>query len=142
MGIIGATTGIVGSNVFRVLSVQSLWRDEAVATKNIRHAGSRFTNDALHAHNATDGQGASLQCDTPADSATLALIDDEGAHTAIYSLFEGNLVRDFDGTVSTIIDETVEDSLEFTLCDKVLTMNLLAQADGVNSKTLWRVPNR
>jgi len=57
VGLISAATGIVGSGLFRVTSIQRFWRDDVIATKDLRHAGSWFAGDAINAEDALDSGG-------------------------------------------------------------------------------------
>ena len=57
VGIISLAVGIVGDSIFQVVSVRRHWMDDAVATKNLRHAGSWFAGDALNAKEVQDARG-------------------------------------------------------------------------------------
>ena len=136
VSLITATTGIVGSSIFRVLSIQRFWIDDVSSVRDLRHAGSWFTADALRAQNVSDDQGDVLVCDPPADNVTLVIINTEGTHTAGYSLSANSLVRSFDGVDKVIIDEVIPGSAAFTLCNKILTFDLTVNAAQGETETM------
>ena len=86
VSLISVATGIAGSSIFRVLSVQRFWKDDVSSVRDLRHAGSWFTADALKAQNVLDDQGAVLVCGTPTDNVSLVLTNAAGTYTADYSL--------------------------------------------------------
>ena len=49
ISIITVVSALFASGVFQVLSIQRFWRDDVVATKELRRAGSTFAGDALNA---------------------------------------------------------------------------------------------
>ena len=138
VSLISVATGIVGSSMFRVLSIQGFWKDDASLVRDFRHAGSWFTADALKAQNVLDDAGNVLACTPHSQSVTLVLIDTVGTHTARYSLSGNTLVRKFDGVDLTIVDEVNTVSAHFTLCGKMLTFELEVDTDqgGSEIKTL------
>ena len=58
VGILTLAMGLVGRGVFQVLSIQRFWRDDVVATRELRHAGSWFAGDALNAEAIDLADGA------------------------------------------------------------------------------------
>ncbi|MBI2916721.1 MAG: type II secretion system protein [Chloroflexi bacterium] len=132
VGIITLALGLVGTSVFQALSVERYWREDVVATRQLRHAGSWFAGDALNASSTGLVDGA------PAVSAvTLTWTDRLGVpHIASYSILEGDLVRNFDGS-QTVVARRVE-SVGFSLSGRVLTLELTVPAEqgGTDTTTL------
>ena len=116
--------GIFGSSVFQTLSVQRYWREDVVATKHLRNAGTWFSGDAFNAKTTSLTDGAA-----PASSVTLTWTDPSNqaiTHTTIYSLVSDELIRNFDGEEIAVAREVV--SASFSLSSKVLTLDLGVQA--------------
>lgn len=125
VGIMTTAVGMVGSGIFQSLGIERSWRADAVATREWRHAYSWFASDALNAESTDliDGQ-------PPVASVTMTWTDGDGAlHTSRYLLVGTRLVREIDGTVSTVAAHAL--SASFSLSAKVLTFDLaLAAAQG------------
>lgn len=123
---------IVGSSIFQALSLEGVWRQDVVATREVRHAASWFAGDALNA-TATDlVDGA-----PPAGSVALSWDDASGTgHSALYSVSGSELTRDFDGAQITLARQVV--STAFSLSGKVLTFELtvVAERGGTETATL------
>ena len=138
VSITSVAVGVIGSGIFQVTAVQRDWSDDTLATKDLRHVGSLFSSDALKAQNVLDDQGDVLACDPPADSVTLIYTDVGGAHSATYSSNAGALSReDESGNVNSIIGTgVVAGSVEFTLCEGLLTLELLVEADKGTTDTM------
>ena len=136
VSLISVATGIAGSSIFRVLSIQRFWKDDVSSVRDLRHAGSWFTADALKAQNVLDDLGDVLVCDIPTDNVTLVLINTEGTYTASYSLTGDTLVRSLDGVDLIIVDEVIPGSAVFTLCDKMLTFDLTVEAGLGDTETM------
>ena len=132
VGILTLTLGMVGGGLFQSLSIERSWRDDVLATRELRRAGSWFAGDALNAEatDLIDGGG-------PVTSTALTWTDEAGAnHTATYSLSGDNLVREYDGLQLVVARRVV--SLGFSQSGKVLTLNLVVRAEegGTESSTL------
>lgn len=140
LGLITVATGIVGSGIFRVTSIQRFWTDDMVATKSLRHIGSWFSGDALNAEDVLDSGGVlRLTCEpvTPEREITLTWASIDGtAHTADYAVVQGTLVRTVDGASITLADQVVANSVSFTLCGKFLTVVVDVEADRNTKETL------
>ena len=54
LSIMGLGLGLVGSGIFQSLVIERVWVDDVIATKDIRHADSWFSKDALNAHEVCD----------------------------------------------------------------------------------------
>lgn len=130
VGILTLGLGLVGSTVFQSLAIERFWRDDVIAVKDLRHAGSRFAGDALYTETTDLVDGA-------AAVGTVSLTwTDAGAvtHTAAYSVSGDNrLVRDLDGAQSTLARGVVQAA--FSLSGKVLSFNLEIEADRGTTKT-------
>ena len=120
IGILMAILGLFSGALFQVLSIQRFWRDDVIATKELRHAGSWFSGDALNAE-TVDLVG----CTSPPSCVKLTWADATTStitHLATYSLSVDNLVRDYDG-IQTIVARDVL-SADFSLSSKTLTFDL------------------
>lgn len=85
-------TGAFSTSLFQASFIQRSWRDDVIATKEWRHAGSLFASDALNAQSTSLADGAA-----PVDSVTLDWTSDGVSHTATYNLSGTKLRREFDG---------------------------------------------
>jgi len=140
LGLITTATGMVGSGIFRVTSIQRFWTDDMVATKSLRHIGSWFSGDALNAEDVIDSGGVlRLTCNpvAPESQVTLRWTSTDGtAHSANYAVVQDTLVRTFDGTQITLADRVVANSVSFTLCGQFLTIAVDVDADRNTTETL------
>lgn len=131
LGIISLAVGLAGSGIFQVLSFERFWQDDMAATGDLRRAGSRFAGDALNAEDAVDSLGQRVGCGPGASSSTVTLswTDTTGSpHTATYSLSGGSLIRVFDGNQNKLARRVVANSLEVSLCQRMLIMDLEVKA--------------
>lgn len=135
VSILTVVVGIFGAGMFQVLSIQRFWTDDVKAVREVRHAGSWFSGDALNATDVLDAGGVNRLTCTPSPSVeeiTLTWTDQGGSdHTAEYSIVSGNLQRDFDsnGTPLILATGVVADSVSFTLCGSTLRLNMDVLAD-------------
>ena len=133
--ILTIVTGIFGAAMFQVLSIQRFWTDDIKAVREIRHAGSWFSGDALNATDVLDAGGVDrLTCtpSPPVQQVTLTWTDTSGtAHNVVYSVTGDELLRDFDsnGTPLGLASGVVANSISFTLCGNTLRVNMDVQAD-------------
>ncbi len=133
--ILTIVTGIFGAGMFQVLSIQRFWTDDVRAVREIRHAGSWFSGDALNATDVLDAGGVDRLTCTPSPSVqqvTLTWTDTSGtAHNVVYSVTGDELRRDFDsnGTPLVLASGVVANSISFTLCGNTLRVNMDVQAD-------------
>ena len=140
LGILSLAIGLAGSGLFQVFSFQTSYQDKVVATKDLRHAGSWFSGDALNAQAAVDGNGEPLDCFSASDSVTLSWTDNDGAyHTSTYQDSGDSFQRAYDGRVNTLADHVVTDSVGFLHCGNLLTLELEVEADSgqVKNTVLW-----
>ena len=125
--------GMFGGSVFQVLSIQRFWRDDVIATKEIRHAESSFAGDAFNAA-SVDLAG----CGAP-PCVTLAWTDNSGVpRQAIYALSGDDLIRQFVVATTTVSQRPVARnvvSAGFSLSGKVLTFSLEAKASRDRTAT-------
>ncbi len=129
-GLLTLTTGLVGTTVFQSLSIERFWRDGVVATKDLRHATSQFSRDALVAE-TTD------LVDGGASKSTVTLDWTDGldvAHTATYSVVNSNLIRDLDGNQLTLARGV--SSTTFALDQNVLTFDLEVEGELGTTKSI------
>ncbi len=137
LGIMTATSGLVASGIFEVLSVQRYWRDDSVATRGLRHAGSMFAGDALNAEEVNLVDGA-----VDAPGVVLSWVSDGGVtHRAEYLLSGTSLVRDFDGNQTTVASRVSDAG--FSRAGRTLTLSLTVdssggQAESIQLQTLMR----
>lgn len=122
--------GLVGSSVFQVLSVDRYWRDEVVATREWRHAGSLFASDALNAETVSLVNGAPA---TTAVTFTWTTADG-AAHTSTYGISGGALLRTLDANQMVAAEKVV--SLAFSRSGKTVTFDLEVQADRGGTDTM------
>lgn len=54
LSIMGLGLGLVGSGIFQSLVIERVWVDDVIATRDIRHADSWLSEDALNAHEVCD----------------------------------------------------------------------------------------
>ena len=132
VGILTLTLGMVGGGLFQSLSIERSWRDDVLATRELRRAGSWFAGDALNAEatDLIDGGG-------PVTSVALTWTDETGAsHTTAYSISGDNLIRDYDGLQLVVARRVV--SLGISQSGGILTLNLVVRAEegGTESSTL------
>ena len=133
--ILTIVTGIFGAAMFQVLSIQRFWTDDIRAVREVRHAGSWFSGDALNATDVLDAGGVDrLTCtpSPPVQQVTLTWTDTSGtAHNVVYSVTGDELLRDFDsnGTPLVLASGVVANSISFTLCGNTLRVNMDVQAD-------------
>ncbi|MCH8106769.1 MAG: hypothetical protein IIB30_00280 [Chloroflexi bacterium] len=141
VGLLTMATGMIGGALFQVHSIQRYWRDGAVATMELRHAGSRFAGDALKAENVLDGPppaGTNLSCNptSPANSVTLILSDGSGSHVVTYLVTGDTLNRDYDGLTTVVAREVVSGSVGFSLCNNDLKFDLAVDADRGTTESI------
>ena len=140
LGILSIAIALAGGGLFQVFSFQTSYQDKVVATKDLRHAGSWFSGDALNAQAAVDGNGEPLDCLSASDSVTLSWTDNDGAyHTSTYQVSGDSFQRAYDGRVNTLADHVVTDSVGFLHCGNLLTLELEVEADSgqVKNTVLW-----
>jgi len=131
LGLLAMVVGLAGSGIFQVLSFERYWQDDVTATVDLRRTGSRFAGDALNAEDARDSLGERVVCPpgAPASSVILSWTDtSDGPHTATYSISGGSLIRVFDGRQNEMARRVVANSLQVSLCQRLLTMDL--QVEG------------
>ncbi len=133
--ILTVVVGIFGAGMFQVLSIQRFWTDDVKAIREVRHAGSWFSGDALTATDVLDAGGEVRLTCTPSPSVeqiTLTWNDEDGTpHTVVYSITGGELQRDYDSNGSPLVMATgvVANSISFTLCGSLLRVILDIEAD-------------
>ena len=140
LGLITVATGIIGSALFRVTSIQRFWTDDMVATKSLRHIGSWFSGDALNAQDVVDSGGVlRLTCnpDSLEREVTLKWTSIDGtAHSANYAVAQDTLVRTVDGAKIILANQVIANSVSFTLCGEFLTLAVDVKADRNTTETL------
>lgn len=123
ISILTLITGLLGSSLFQTFSIERFWRDDVIATKEWRHAGSYLAGDALNAKSTSLIDGA-----PPVGSLTLNWTDSAGAvREATYSLSGATLVRTFQGKPLIVTNRVV--SVSFYRAGQVLTFDLEVTAD-------------
>ena len=139
VSIISVAIGVVGSGIFQVVAVQKSWADDALATKDLRNAGSWFAGDALNAADALDGPGGTRlteDCTDPPANTASAVTLTWRTHQITYSAAAGALIREdeFGNQTAIITSGVVDNSLKFTLCTaggkNLLTLDLEVEADN------------
>ena len=143
VSIISIAVGVVGGGIFQVVAVQKDWADDALATRDLRHAGSRFVGDALNAEDVLDAPGGSRlteECPVPpatpanpANTVTLTWNDTAGVtRRGTYSASAGVLTRQDEGGIQAVIisQGVVDNSLKFSLCGTLLTLEVEVDADA------------
>ncbi len=146
VSIISVAVGVVGEGIFQAVAVQKSWADDALATKDLRHAGSRFVGDTFNAADVLDAPGGSRlteDCDdppaNPASTVTLTWNDTAGvARRGTYSASAGVLTReDEGGSQAAIISQgVVDNSLKVSLCGTPLTLELEVDAEEGQTETI------
>ena len=135
ISILTVVVGIFGAGMFQVLSIQRFWTDDVRAVREVRHAGSWFSGDALNATDVLDAGGVTRLTCAPNPSVqqiTMTWTDASGApHNVVYSVTGDELQRDFDsnGTPLIMASRVVANSISFTLCGNTLRLNVDVLAD-------------
>lgn len=135
ISILTVVVGIFGAGMFQVLSIQRFWTDDVKAVREVRHAGSWFSGDALNATDVLDAGGVTRLTCAPNPSVqqiTMTWTDASGApHNVVYSVTGDELQRDFDSNGSPLImaSRVVANSISFTLCGNTLRLNVDVLAD-------------
>lgn len=140
LGILSLAIGLAGSGLFQVFSFQTSYQDKTVATKDLRHAGSWFSGDALNAQAVADENEDPLDCLAASDSVTLSWTGNDGAfHSSTYQVSGDSFKRVYDGRVNTLADHVVTNSVGFLHCGNLLTLELEVEADSgkTNKTVLW-----
>ena len=136
VGILSLVITAFGSGVLQVVSVQQFWRDDVVATRELRRAGTWFAGDALNAVTTSLADGAA-----PSSTVTLNWTSGGSAVTSAYAISGGNLVRTFGGQQLAVARDV--SSVAFSLSGKLLTFTLTVNAgetktDGRTLQTYLR----
>ena len=135
ISILTVVVGIFGAGMFQVLSIQRFWTDDVKAVREVRHAGSWFSGDALNATDVLDAGGVTRLTCAPNPSVqqiTMTWTDASGTpHNVVYSVTGDELQRDFDsnGTPLIMASRVVANSISFTLCGNTLRLNVDVLAD-------------
>ena len=132
IGIISLIMGMFGSGIFQALSIQRTWRDNMVATRELRTGVNWFTSDALNAETVDLTDCGTTPC------VTLAWSDQSLAcrHIAVYKMASTTLVRVQDNTTTTTVsDDVVSSGTSFSLSIRELTFNLEVDAAQGNTAT-------
>ena len=140
LGILSITVALAGSGLFQVFSFQTSYQDRVIATKDLRHAGSWFSGDALNAQAAVDENGEPLDCLSASDSVTLSWTGNDGVyHSSTYKVSGDSFEREYDGRVNILADHVVANSVGFFHCGNLLTLELEVESDSgkVNNTVLW-----
>ena len=128
IGIFTTTSGLITGSLFEILSLERGWRDDMVATRELRHADSLFAGDALNATTTTLVDGA-----TPASLVTLSWTNNLGVPQMVtYSISAGSLVRNSGGLSRNLSSNVAAGS--FALSGKLLTFDLQIRGKGGNAK--------
>ena len=130
VAILSLAMGVIGSGFSQVFSFQTSFKDDAVATKDLRHAGSWFAGDALNAKIVLDNNGSPLACGSAATSVTLTWSGSDGTvYSSIYRVSGDSLERVYDGAANVLARRVVPNSIGFSLCGNLLTMDLELEAE-------------
>ncbi len=132
VGIMTLAAGLVGGGIFQALGLSQYWIDDVVATKELRHATSWFSRDALNAQTSDLVDGAQ-----PVSSTTITWTDqDDAPHDSIYSLVGDRLVRNYDGDPITVADKVVSVGFSRSVNTLIFTLTVNAERDGTESSEL------
>ena len=142
VSIVSLAVGVVGTGIFQINLVRRPWAEDAVATRDLRNAGSSFAGDALNAEKAVDGSSVDLACTSAASTVTFSWTDTSDVlQKATYSSSAGVLIReDQDGNKTNIVPSGVVDgTTQFTLCGNLLTVALKVDAEHDTTEEItWR----
>jgi len=93
IGITSLALGLLGPVMFQALATERGWKEEVIATKELRHAGSWFASDASNASSSNLLDGGPAQ-----NSLTLGWTGSEGTLNSVsYNLVGNTLVRTANG---------------------------------------------
>lgn len=130
VSILTSFAGLIGGSVYQVLSMERFWREEALATKELRRAGTWFSGDAVNAQQTDLVDG-----NPPADRVDLIWTGSDGvSHTSTYGLFGDGLVRVFDGVSVTVARDVA--SVDFSLASGLLTMALEVRSGPTDTESM------
>ena len=130
MGLLSMAVGMIVPGVFQTLRFEQFWQDGVVATKDLRHAGSRFAGDALSTENTDLVDGV---------AADTVMLTNYAGHEATYSKnLQDELVRSHDDGVVTVENTLAAKvkTVEFLLSGDELTMTLVVYAVGTDEKSM------
>ena len=150
LSLLSLATGMIGAGLFHVHGIQKFWRDGAVATRDLRHAGSWFAGDALNAESVLTSPppgGVPLPCEpgAPFSSVTLTWDDSDSSHVTTYTVSGEELTRTYDGDTIRLSQIVIALNTGFSLCnslcndvpcDHVLTFDMAVTADRGNSESM------
>jgi len=131
LSVLSVVVALAGSGIFQIISFERFWREDLVATGELRGAGSRFAGDALNAEDAKDSLGVRVGCPPSESSSSVSLSwsdTADGSHSASYRISEGSLVRNYDGKENELARRVVANSLQVSLCQRLLTLDMQVQA--------------
>jgi type II secretory pathway pseudopilin PulG len=131
MGLLSMAVGMVGPGVFQVLHFEQFWQDRVTATRELRHAGSRFAGDALGASGTDLADGVA--------AGTVTLTTHSNYEITYSKNLQDELVRShFDGDATTYENTQAArvKSVEFLLSGDVITMTLEVYSVGTETKTM------
>ena len=130
VGVLTLAVGLVGSGMFQALSMERYWKDDAVATWELRRAAGTFVNDAMVAKTTDLQDGAG-----PAGSVTLWHTDEVGLQRLVsYSAISGDLVRESEG-ITTVVARGVV-TAGFSLSGKLMSFDLEVEADRGTTESM------
>jgi len=131
MGLLSLAVGMIGPGVFQVLHFEQFWKDRVVATRDLRHAGSRFAGDVLGSKTTNLEDGVPV--------ATVMLTTHLNYVITYSKNLENELIRShFDGDATTYESRlaTRVESVEFLLSGNVVTMTLTVDTVGTETRTM------
>lgn len=133
VGLLAITMSLMGGGLFSALGVQRFWSQDATATKELRHAASWFSRDALNAQTTNLVDGA------PAESSiTINWTSSSGvSYSASYTLEGTELRRSYNGGAQTTLARHVV-SVGFSRSGNTLkfSLNVTASQGGTDSQGL------
>lgn len=132
VGLMAITTGVIGGGIFQSLGIVRYWRDDAVSVKEVRHALSWFSRDAINAKSTSLTDGAA-----PTSSVTITWTDQNSvSHSAGYSLAGSELRRNYDGAVITVARKVQAEGFSRSGMVLKLSLTVAASRGGTESKSL------
>ena len=131
IGITSLVVGIFGTSVYQVVSLQTYWRDDVGANRELRRAGTWFSNDSLNAVTTSLTDGAAS-----VNTLTMNWVSGGSNVSATYSVSNDELIRNFEGQQLPVARDV--SSATFSISNKLLTFTLTVNSGDIatESRTL------
>ncbi len=139
LGIAALITSTIGTAIFQILDRSARGGETVRALNDIQNAGQWLYLDGERAE--TTGL---IENDPPVASMVLNWVADGQSHTASYSISGTELVRDHNGTVTTVARYV--SNADFSISNRLITVNLTSTPGSTGASkdityNVWLRPN-